>query len=410
MCAFLKRSLGRPWILPALIALASLPGSPAAARVKTGLDLLVEQGLAPLSGKRIGLITNHTAITYDRRHIIDVFTSSPGVKLTAIFTPEHGLRGDAQGDVASTKHEPSGVPIYSLYQRGSYRPTSEMMKDVDVLVYDIQDIGARFYTYITTLGYAIETAAERRIPIYVLDRPNPITGMSVEGPLADERHLRERPFVAYMRMPIRHGMTVGELARMYNAEKKLGADLRVVAMEGWERRMWFDETGLEWVNQSPNIRSLTQATLYPGVCLLEGRIVWVKGGIDPPFEMIGAPFFKAHELAAYLNERRVPGVRFVPRRFRPTGGVCTGQECDAVEMLLLDRNALRPVLLGVELLSAVVRFYSDQLPISAIDRLLGNESSAARIKAGEDPRLIVQSWESDLEAFKKMRSSYLLYK
>jgi len=393
-----------------LIALVSLACAPALAGVKTGLDVLVEQGLAPLAGKRVGLITNHTAITHDRRHIIDVFTSSPSVKLTAIFTPEHGLQGNMQGDVPSSKHEPSGVPIYSLHQKGLYRPTTEMMANVDALVYDIQDIGARFYTYITTLGYAIEAAAGKGIPIYVLDRPNPINGVSVEGPLADERHLREHPFVAYMRMPIRHGMTVGELARMYNAEKKLGADLHVVAMEGWTRQMWFDETGLEWVNQSPNIRSLTQATLYPGVCLLEGRIVWVKGGADPPFQMIGAPFFKAPELADCLNERRVPGVRFVPRRFSPTGGVCAGQECDAVEMLLLDRNALNSVLLGVELLSAVVRFYPDHLPIAAIDRLLGDESSAARIQAGEDPRRIVQSWETGLAAFRKMRSNYLLYK
>lgn len=206
-----------------------------------------------------------------------------------------------------------------LLLRGSYRPAPEMLRDVDALVFDIQDIGARFYTYITTMGYAIEAAVQVKIPIYVLDRPNPINGLQVEGPLADELHLRERPFVAYMRMPIRHGMTVGELARMFNSEKNIGAELHVIPMEGWTRSMWFDETGLEWINQSPNIRSLTQATLYPGVCLLEGQIVWVKGGADTPFQIIGSPFFKASELADYLNQRRVAGVSFVPRRFRPYG-------------------------------------------------------------------------------------------
>jgi uncharacterized protein YbbC (DUF1343 family) len=389
------------------VLLSCAPVQSRFAGVKTGLDLLVEQDFAPLAGKRVGVITNQTAITHDRRHIIDVLFSSPKVKLTAIFTPEHGLQGNVQGAVASSKHEPSGVPIYSLFQKGSYRPTPEMLADVDVLVFDIQDIGARFYTYITTLGYAVEAAAGKGIPIYVLDRPNPINGIAVEGPLADEKHLS---FVAYMTMPIRHGMTVGELARMYNAEKKLGADLHVVAMRGWTHRMWFDETGLEWVNQSPNIRSLTQATLYPGVCLLEGRIVWVKGGVDTPFQMIGAPFFKASELADYLNKRQVPGVSFVPRRFHPTAGVCKDQECDAVEILLIDRKALNSVLLGVELLSAVTKLYPDKFETGAINRLLGSEASAARIKAGDDPRLIAASWESDIASFQKLRAKYLLYK
>jgi uncharacterized protein YbbC (DUF1343 family) len=377
--------------------------------VKTGLDVLVQQDLAPLKGKRVGVITNHTAVTVDRQHIVDVLASARDVSLAAIFTPEHGLFGDRQGAIESGVHKPTGVPIHSLYQTGSHRPTLKMLKDIDALVFDIQDVGARFYTYITTLGYAIEAAAEAGMPIYVLDRPNPINGLSVEGPLADEHHLRERPFVAYMSMPIRHGMTVGELARMFNAEQQSGADLHVVAMKGWRRSMWFDETGLEWVNQSPNIRSLTQATLYPGVCLLEGRIVWVKGGAGTPFQMIAAPFFNARELAAYLNERGIAGVRFVPRRFRPTDGVCANQVCDAIEILLLDRNDLNAVTLGVELLAAVTRFHPDQFDMTAIDRLLGNEAAARRIKAGDDPRSIVASWEGDLTAFRKLRSKYLLY-
>jgi uncharacterized protein YbbC (DUF1343 family) len=400
-------------VVPGFLLLFFSSGAPAADSgkgVKTGLDVLVQQKLAPLAGKRVGLITNHTAISQERRHIIDILAGSTDVKLTVIFTPEHGLLGDQRGSVESGKHEATGIPIQSLYQRGSYRPTPEMLKNIDALVFDIQDIGARFYTYITTMGYAIEGAAQAKIPIYVLDRPNPINGLQVEGPLADERHLRERPFVAYMRMPIRHGMTVGELARMFNGEKKIGADLQVIPMEGWSRSKWFDETALEWVNQSPNIRSLTQATLYPGVCLLEGRVVWVKGGADTPFQMIGAPFFKASELADYLNRRRVPGVSFVPRRFRPTNGACANQDCDAVEILLLDRNELNSVTLGMELLSAVNHFYPDKFELDTIDRLLGSQASAARIKAGEDPRRIVESWEADLSAFREMRAKYLLYK
>jgi uncharacterized protein YbbC (DUF1343 family) len=365
--------------------------------------------LAPLRHKRVGVVTNQTAIANDRRHLIDVLVETPEVVLTAIFTPEHGLAGTESGAIESGIHEHTGLPIHSLYQRDVRRPAPEMLREIDALVFDIQDIGARFYTYITTLGYAMEAAAEAGIPIFVLDRPNPINGLAVEGPLADEAHLRDRPFVAYMRMPIRHGMTVGELARMYNTEKGIGADLHVIGMEGWTRSMWFDETGLEWVNQSPNIRSLTQAILYPGVCLLEGRIVWVKGGADPPFQMIGAPFFRASELSQYLNGRRVAGVRFVPRRFQPSRGVCAGQECDAVEMLLLDREALNSVTLGVELLAAVNRFYPDEFDVSALNRLLGCEVSATRIKNGEDPRDIVASWEHGLADFRRMREEYLLY-
>ncbi len=412
------------WMVALLLAAA-----PAAAGVKAGIEALEAQGFAPLKGKRVGLITNHTGLTPDYRRTIDLLARAPGVRLTAIFTPEHGISGLRDDPhIESGKDEATGVPIYSLYrlsepkpaevvqgpligrkeaeQGRRFRPTPEMLREVDVLVYDIQDIGARFYTYITTLGYLVEEAARAKIPLYVLDRPNPINGVTVEGPLLDEKYFS---FVGYMRLPIRHGMTVGELARMFNGEKNLGAEVRVITAEGWRRSQWMDETGLPWVNPSPNMRSLIQAILYPAVCLLESRQVSVGRGTDTPFQIVGAPWFKAREMAAYLNARNVPGVRFIARRFRPNASLFKDQECEGLEILLLDRNALNAVGLGVELLSAVVKFHPGKFDLGGIMRLLGNDATAARIRAGEDPRRIVESWQADLEAFRKVRAKYLLY-
>ena len=391
------------------IALAAVGGS---ARVQTGIEALAAQQFAPLAGKRVGLITNHTGRTPDGRRTIDLLHRAPGVRLTAIFAPEHGLRGTREDrNIESGRDPATGVPVYSLYQRGRYRPTPEMLRQVDVLVYDIQDVGARFYTYITTLGYMLEEAARAKIPIYVLDRPNPINGVAVEGPMLEEKYFS---FVGYMPMPIRHGMTVGELARMFNGEKKLGTEVHVIRMRGWRRSQWMDETGLPWVNPSPNIRSLTQAILYPGVCLLESKQVSVGRGTATPFQLVGAPWFRASQMVEYLNERQVAGVRFRARRFRPNSSLFRGQQCQGVEVLLTDRNALNAVALGVELLSAVVKFHPGRFDLGGIMRLLGNDATAARILSpvkqdGEDPRQIVESWQAELEAFRKLRARYLLY-
>ena len=385
-----------------------LAGRPAQARVKTGLDVLVEQDFAPLAGKRVGLITNHTGITYDRLRNIDVLFRAPKVKLTAIFSPEHGITGTRDDpNIASATDEATGVPMYSLHDRGQYRPTPEMLKDLDALVYDIQDIGARFYTYITTLGYMLEAAAQARIPFYVLDRPNPINGLAVEGPLLDSKYFS---FVGYMRMPIRHGMTVGELARMYNAENKLGADLRVIRMQGWRRSMWFDETGLEWINPSPNMRNLTQAILYPGACLLESRDVSVGRGTDTPFQIVGAPWFKGREVAAYLNARRLPGVSFIPRRSRPTASVHKDLECDGLDIQLLDRNRFNAVLMGLELLAATLKFHPGKFDLNGIMRLLGNDEVAARLLHGQSGLTITRALRPQLSAFRRTRAKYLLYR
>ena len=391
-------------LLPMLAAASLMPASP---RVKTGLDLLVELDFAPIAGKRVGVITNHTGLTSNGRHIVDVLSQSSKVKLSAIFTPEHGLAGTQDDpNVASGTYEATGTPIYSLYNRGSYRPTPQMLQMVDILVYDIQDIGARFYTYITTLGYALEEAARAGKPFYVLDRPNPINGVAVEGPLLDSGHVS---FVGYMRMPIRHGMTVGELARMYNGEKRLGADLHVIEMQGWSRDMWLDATGLEWVNPSPNIRNLTQAILYPGSCLLESNQVSVGRGTDTPFQIIGAPWFKSREVADYLNRLAIPGVRFMARRFRPTASVFKDEDCQGLDIQLINRDALDSVRMGLELLHATMKFHPGRFDVGGVMRLLGNDDAAECLKRGETGSAVVKSYASDLAQFRKTREKYLIY-
>ena len=392
----------------ALVSVLLLPGAPAQSPVETGLEVLVEQNFAALEGKRVGVVTNHTGLTYDRRRAIDVLAQAPKVKLTAIFSPEHGISGRLEDpNVPSGVDEATGVPIYSLHDRQQYRPTPEMLQHLDALIYDIQDVGARFYTYITTLGYMLEASAKARIPLYVLDRPNPINGVRVEGPLLDAKYFS---FVGYMRMPIRHGMTVGELARMYNGENKLGAELHVIPMQGWKRSMWFDETGLEWITPSPNMRNLTQAILYPGACLLESGQVSVGRGTDTPFQIIGAPWFKGREVAAYLNARRLPGVRFIPRRFRPSASVYQDQECDGLEIQLLNRDRFEPVRMGLELLHATLKFHPGKLDLSSVMRLLGSDHAAALLKRGQSGSAVSRALRGQLRTFRRVRAKYLLYR
>jgi len=277
---------------------------------------------------------------------------------------------------------------------------------VDVLVFDIQQNGARFLTRITTLGYAMEAAAQKGIPFYVLDRPNGINGVDVAGPLLDDKYVS---FVGYFRMPVRHGMTAGELARMYNGEKKLGVDLHVIRMEGWKRSMWFDDTGIEWVNPSPNIRSLTQAALYPGVCLLESRQISVGRGTEMPFQIIGAPWMRAREMTTYLNGLKIPGVGFVARRFRPNASVYKDEDCEGVEILLLNRERFDSVLMGMELLAATLKFHPGKFDVQGVIRLLGSDEAAERLKRGETGREVLNAMRGQVEEFRKIRAKYLLY-
>ncbi|HZS53176.1 MAG TPA: DUF1343 domain-containing protein [Bryobacteraceae bacterium] len=376
------------------------------AQVKTGLDVLVEEHFQPLTGKRIGLATNQTGITFDGRRNIDVFAHALNVKLTAIFSFEHGLNGTREDThIGNSIDEATGVPIYSLYNEDVRKPTPAMLKDVDVLVYDKQDNGARFYTSVTSMAYLLEAAAEHHIPFYVLDRPNGINGVDVAGPLLDVKYVS---FVTYMPgFPIRHGMTMGEMARYFNGEKNLGADLHVIQMQGWRRSMWFDETGLEWVNPSPNIRNLTEAILYPGTCLLEGKSVSVGRGTDTPFEIVGAPWFRAREVAKYLNALHLAGVRFMPRRFRPNASVYKDEECQGVDIQLGNRDVFDPVTMGMELVAAILKFHPGK--VSLLPRLVGSDEVLAKFQAGESGRQILDESRAELAKFRQLRAKYLIY-
>lgn len=380
--------------------------SNACAQVKTGLDVLVEQNFQALAGKRIGLATNQTGITADGSRNIDVFAHAANIKLTAIFSFEHGISGTREDThIGNSVDEATGVPIYSLYNEDVRKPTPDMLKDVDVLVYDKQDNGARFYTSVTSMAYLMEAAAEHHIPYYVLDRPNGINGVDIAGPPLDAKYVS---FVTYMPgFPMRDGMTMGEMAEYFNGEKKLGADLHVIKMQGWKRSMWFDDTGLEWVNPSPNIRNMTEAILYPGTVLLEGKFVSVGRGTDTPFEIVGAPWFHGREMAAYMNAREIPGVRFVPRRFRPTAAVFKDQDCEGLDVELVNRSVFDPVLMGLELVSATLKLYPGKFEPTM--RLLGSDEVLAKLKAGESGRQILNDYHAQLEQFRQTRAKYLLY-
>ena len=374
-------------------------------KVLTGIDVLERDNFKPLAGLRLGLVTNHTGRNREGRQTIDVLNKAPGVKLVALFSPEHGIRGLADDKVSDSKDETTGLPIYSLYGE-SRRPKPEQLKDLDALVYDIQDVGARFYTYISTLGYLLEEAAKAKLPVFVLDRPNPIDGVDVDGPTADSDKLS---FTAYHTIPTRHGLTIGELAQLFNRQRNIGADLRVIKMEGWRRSMWFDETNLTWINPSPNMRSLTEATLYPGVGLLETTNVSVGRGTDTPFEVVGAPWIQGDKLADYLNQRGIPGVRFVPLRFTPNASVFKDEQCGGVNIIITDRAAFRPLPAGLEIALALHHLYPNDWNVDKYLRLLVNADTLARIKRGESARDIVASWNESLQQFRRARAEILLY-
>lgn len=374
-------------------------------KVLTGIDVLERDGFKQLAGLRIGLVTNHTGRDREGKQTIDVLTRASGVRLNVLFSPEHGIRGLADEKVSDTKDEQTGLPIYSLYGE-TRRPKPEQLKDLDAIVYDIQDVGTRFYTYISTLGYVMEEAAKVHLPVFVLDRPNPIGGIDIEGPVADADKLS---FIAYHTIPVRHGLTIGELAALYNQQRKLGCDLRVIKMEGWRRSTWFDATNLTWVNPSPNMRSLTEATLYPGIGLLETTNVSVGRGTDTPFELVGAPWIKGQELAAYLNNRRIPGVRFVATRFTPQVSVFKGIECSGINIIITDRSQLHPVSAGIEIAAALRRLYPNNWKVDDYLRLLTNADAFERVKRGDSPAEIVKSWSGAIEDFRRARARVLLY-
>ncbi len=371
-----------------------------------GIDVLKRDNFALLKGKRVGLITNHTGRDRDGASTIDLLHKASDVKLVALFSPEHGIRGALdQEKITNSTDEKTGLPIFSLY--GETRaPTAEMLKDLDVLVFDIQDVGARFYTYISTMGMAMEAAAKNKKPFIVLDRVNPINGEDVEGSLAD---LDKQSFIAYHPIPVRHGMTVGEIAGLFNTERGISADLQVVRVEDWKRSAWFDETGLTWINPSPNMRSLTEATLYPGVCLLEPTNVSVGRGTDTPFEVIGAPWIDGRKLAEALNRANLPGVRFVPVRFTPKSSVHKDAECGGVNIIITDRRVFESVITGLELAVHLKKLFPRDFSVERFNRLLVNQKIFDAFRSGADARAMRQIWESDLNSFRAIRRKYLLY-
>jgi uncharacterized protein YbbC (DUF1343 family)/CubicO group peptidase (beta-lactamase class C family) len=360
--------------------------------------------------KRIGLVTNQTGLDAEGRRTIDVLAQAQGLSLQAIFSPEHGVTGTLDTThVDNTTDVATGVTVYSVYggTDAARRPSLDVMKNLDAVVFDIQDAGARFYTYETTLGYFLEAAAKVGIEIIVLDRPDPVTGSFVQGPVSDAGR---ESFTNYWTLPPRHGMTIGELAKMFNVERNINAKLTVVPMEGWQRGDWFDSTGLQWVNPSPNLRSVTEAALYPGVALIEGTNVSVGRGTDTPFELVGAPWIKSKELAAYLNARGIAGVRFVPISFTPTSAVYSGQTCAGVNIVLTDRNGFDAPELGIELAAALRKLYPADFKIERMQELLVNQSVYDALAAGQDPRRIAQDWQDGLEKFGKVREKHLIYK
>lgn len=382
--------------------------------VRTGIDVLEEHGFAELHADenkpvRVGLVTNQTGVDGNGKRTIDVLAHAAGVKLAAIFSPEHGIAGKLDTEnIGNTRDDATGVPVYSVYGAtdAQRRPDAKVMDGLDVIVFDIADAGVRFYTYETTLGYFLEAAAKAGKPVVVLDRPDPVTGAFVQGPVADAGG---ESFVDYWQTPVRHGMTMGELARMFNGERGIHAKLTVVQMEGWQRGDWFDSTGTVWVNPSPNLRDLVEAELYPGLGMIEGTNVSVGRGTDTPFEVVGAPWVKAEELARYLNARAIGGVRFVPVRFTPASSEYAGQACGGVNILLTDRNALDAAEMGTEIASALWKLYPDKYKLDGLDRLVVNKATVDAVRQGEDPRRIAEDWRPGLAKFTAVRAEYLLY-
>ena len=373
--------------------------------VLTGLDVLVRDKFAPLKGRSVALVTNHTGRTATGESAIDLLHKAEGVKMVALFSPEHGIRGELDEKVGDGKDEKTGLPVYSLYGERR-KPTAEQLKGVDTIVYDIQDIGCRFYTYISTLGLVMEAAKEAGVKVVVLDRPNPIGGVRVEGPVRDAGR---ESFVAFHEIPLRHGLTVGELATLFNSERKIGADLTVIKCEGWKRGDTFDRTGLPWRNPSPNMRHLTAAVLYPGIGILETTNVSVGRGTERPFEWFGAPWIDGRKLAAELSKQNLPGVRFVPTSRKPVSSTHKDKECGGVDVIIDDWEKVRPVSLGIAVAVTLRRLYPDDWQTKRYDTLLVHKATFDALNTGKSAAELEAAWVADLAKFAERRRTALLY-
>jgi uncharacterized protein YbbC (DUF1343 family) len=375
-------------------------------RVQTGLDVLEAQKFAPLRGKHIGLITNHTGLDYQERSTINVLAHAPGVQIVALFSPEHGIAGHSDEKLSSSKDASTGLPIFSLY--GDHlRPTDEMLKGIDALVFDVQDAGVRFYTYTSTMAYCMEEAAKRNIAFFVLDRPNPLNGDIIEGPMLDAE---KTSFVAYYPLPVRYALTIGELAQFLNTENHINAQLHVIPMKNWHRNYFFESTGRKWIPPSPNLRTLKGSLLYPGLEILQNAGVSVGRGTEAPFEEFGAPWINGEEVAQLLNAKSLPGVHFVNQPFIPVSGLYAGQHCGGVGVRVTDRAALRSMRIGLEIAAALHKKYPDNFDVTKILFLLGNDSTIQQLQSGTPPNEIIRSWAKGLSTYDEARRRYFLYK
>lgn len=378
----------------------------APANVLAGIDVLKRDNFKALDGRKIALITNHTGRDREGNRLVDILHSAKNLTLVRLFSPEHGLYGVLDEKVGHGIDEKTGLKVFSLYGE-TRRPTKEMLEGIDTLVFDIQDVGTRFYTYVSTMGICMEEAAKHNIRMVVLDRPNPITGLIVDGPVADKSRLS---FTAYAQIPLVHGMTVGELATMFNTESNLKCDLTVIKCENWRRAMWFDETGLTWVNPSPNMRNATQALLYPSIGLIEFSNVSVGRGTDQPFEIFGAPWIDGRKLAAALDAQRLPGLRFIPIEFTPKSSKHAGKLCHGVYIIVTDRNITEPARTGVTIAWLLEHMFPDDYQQENVARLMHSDSAMKALMESDDPRVIPLAWREELAEFKKTRAKYLLYK
>ncbi|AMV31128.1 Penicillin-binding protein 4* [Pirellula sp. SH-Sr6A] len=375
--------------------------------VLSGLDCLERDGFRALDGRKVGLITNHTARTRSKVGIVKLFAEAKNFQLASLFSPEHGFEGKLDiSKVGDSQDASTGLKIYSLYGE-TRRPTPAMLESVDTLVFDIQDIGARFYTYISTMGEAMRAASENKKRFVVLDRPNPINGVDVAGPMLDDKL---ESFVAYHKLPVRHGMSVGEIAKMLKAELNLELDLVVVPCEGWERSMYYESTGIPWINPSPNMRSLNQALLYPGIGLLETTNISVGRGTDTPFEWIGAPWMRASELAAELNRVGLPGVVFLPVEFTPDSSKFAKELCQGIQIDVIDRSAFQPVQTGLMIAVQLRKLHPKDWETKSLNRLLGNKAMEQAILDGKDWEEMEKIYLDGMSEFLKRREAFLLYR
>lgn len=402
-----RRMAARTLILAVAIA-TLLPAG--AAPVRPGIETFLDDVPAALRGKRVGLITNQSGIDRAGTPDIDLIAAHKDLKLVALLAPEHGIRGNVEaGEKITDEKDPkTGVPIYSLYKTEDFAPTAEMLAGVDVLVYDLQEVGGRTWTYVSTMVLAMQAAAKKKIPFVVLDRPNPIGGEIVEGALLDPKF---KSFVGMYPIPARHGMTVGELATMFNRQHGIGVELIVARVQNWQRSQWFDETGLPWVNPSPNLRSLAALTNYPGTVYFEGTNLSEGRGTDRPFEQIGASWLKAAEVVAVMNEKRLPGIRFeaATMAVAPTAAKFKGETIPAIRFVVTDRNAYRPVRTALLLIDEIRRQHLAQFAwTKTIDRLTGSDKVRLAIEGGRLPALL-EEWDREAAAFEDSRKPFLLY-